>query len=134
MSDNPINSYDKRINRVCEYIDQNINQDLTLDALSDVAAFSKYHFHRVFLVYTGMSVTRYIQLARLKRASYRLAFENEKRVIDIALEAGFESPEAFARAFKRTLINRHLNSGVNPIGQNGICGFNFSQSLMEPSP
>jgi AraC family transcriptional regulator len=47
-------------------------------------------------------VTRYIQLARLKRASYRLAFENEKRVIDIALEAGFESPEAFARAFKRT--------------------------------
>lgn len=102
MSDNPINSYDKRINRVCEYIDQNINQDLTLDALSDVAAFSKYHFHRVFLVYTGMSVTRYIQLARLKRASYRLAFEKEKRVIDIALEAGFESPEAFARAFKRT--------------------------------
>jgi AraC-like DNA-binding protein len=38
----------------------------------------------------------------LKRASYRLAFEGDKRVIDIALEAGFESPEAFSRAFKRT--------------------------------
>ena len=47
-------------------------------------------------------MTRFIQLARLKRASFRLAFEPEKRVIDIALEAGFESPEAFSRAFKRT--------------------------------
>lgn len=70
--------------------------------MSDVAAFSKYHFHRVFMAYTGMSVTRFIQLTRLKRASYRLAFESEKRIIDIALEASFESPEAFARAFKRT--------------------------------
>ncbi|WP_331344770.1 AraC family transcriptional regulator [Cellvibrio sp. UBA7661] len=99
---NTINSYDVRIARVCEHIDQHLNQELTLEALSDVAAFSKYHFHRVFLAHTGMSVTRYVQLARLKRASYRLAFENTKRVIDIALEAGFESPEAFARAFKRT--------------------------------
>jgi AraC-like DNA-binding protein len=36
----------------------------------------------------------------LKRASFRLAFEDDKRVIDIALEAGFESPEAFSRAFR----------------------------------
>lgn len=102
MSDYPASSYDRRIARVCEYINQNLNQELTLERMSDVAAFSKYHFHRVFVAYTGMSVTQFIQLARLKRASYRLAFEREKRVIDIALEAGFASPEAFARAFKRT--------------------------------
>ncbi len=102
MRNNPTNHYDKRIARVCEYINQNLNEDLTLERMSDVAAFSKYHFHRVFVAYTGMSVTRFIQLTRLKRASYRLAFESEKRIIDIALEAGFESPEAFARAFKRT--------------------------------
>jgi AraC family transcriptional regulator len=102
MSDKPITSYDERIARVCEHINQNLNQALTLEAMSAVAAFSKYHFHRVFSVYTGMSVTKFIQLARLKRASYRLAFEGDMRVIEIALEAGFESPEAFARAFKRT--------------------------------
>ena len=102
MQDKPANTYDVRIARVCEYINQNLNQVLTLERLSDVAAFSKYHFHRVFSVYTGMSVTKFIQLARLKRASFRLAFEKEKRIIDIALEAGFESPESFARAFKRT--------------------------------
>lgn len=37
----------------------------------------------------------------LKRASFRLAFEPQKRVVDIALEAGFDRPETFSRAFKR---------------------------------
>jgi len=102
MTDKQMNAYDERISRVCEYIHQNLNEELSLEVLSDVAAFSKYHFHRVFSAYTGISVMKFIQLARLKRASFRLAFEEDKRIIEIALEAGFESPEAFARAFKRT--------------------------------
>lgn len=102
MPDELKNPYEERISRVCEYINQNLNEILTLEMMSDVAAFSKYHFHRIFTAYTGMSVTKFIQLARLKRASFRLAFEPQKRIIEIALEAGFESPEAFARAFKRT--------------------------------
>jgi AraC family transcriptional regulator len=101
MKNKAANPYDERISRVCAYINHNLDEALTLEKMSDVAAFSKYHFHRVFSAYTGMSVMRFIQLARLKRASFRLAFEKEKRVIDIALEAGFESPEAFARSFKR---------------------------------
>lgn len=102
MTDKQMDAYDERISRVCEYIDQNLNEELTLENMSDVAAFSKYHFHRVFSAYTGMSAMKFIQLARLKRASFRLAFEEDKRIVEIALEAGFESPEAFARAFKRT--------------------------------
>lgn len=101
MNAKPINTYDERISRVCEYISQNLDEELTLEAITNVAAFSKYHFHRVFSAYTGMSVTKFIQLARLKRASFRLAFEKNKRIIDVALEAGFSSPEAFSRAFKR---------------------------------
>jgi len=102
MQDKPLTACEARIARVCDYINQNLNEDLSLERLSAVAAFSKYHFHRVFSACTGISVTRFIQLARLKRASFRLAFEPERRIIDIALEAGFETPEAFARAFKRT--------------------------------
>ncbi len=97
-----MNSYDERISNVCEYIYQHLDDELSLDKMSDIAAFSKYHFHRVFLAYTNMSVTKFIQLIRLKRASFRLAFEADKRIIDIALEARFDSPEAFSRAFKRT--------------------------------
>ena len=104
MIDKQQNTYTKRISRVCDYISQHLNEPLTLDNMSDVAALSKYHFHRVFSAYCGVSVTKYIQLARLKRASFRLAFEKNIRIIDIAFEAGFESAEAFARAFKRTFL------------------------------
>lgn len=101
MNDRRINAYEERISRVCEYIYQNLNEELTLERLSQVAAFSKYHFHRVFSAYAGVSVTKFVLLARLKRASFQLALE-EQRITDIALNAGFESPEAFSRAFKRT--------------------------------
>lgn len=101
MTAKDVTRYEDRIARVCAYIEHNLDDELSLDVLSDVAAFSKYHFHRVFNAYTGMSLMRFVQLARLKRASYRVAFKDELRVIDIALEAGFDSPEAFSRAFKR---------------------------------
>lgn len=90
-----------RINRVCDYIHQNLDAELSIEQLSGIASLSKYHFHRLFSALTGVSVIRFIQLMRLKRASFRLAFEHERRIIDIAFEAGFDSPEAFSRAFKR---------------------------------
>jgi AraC family transcriptional regulator len=49
----------------------------------------------------GIGVYEYVQLARLKRASYELAFRGDRSVLQIALDAGYESPEAFARAFKK---------------------------------
>lgn len=94
-------SLSEKIDRVCRYILHNPDGELTLEVLSGVAALSKYHFHRVFLAGTGMTLYRFIQLSRLRRASFQLAF-TDARVIDIALDAGFESPEAFARAFKKT--------------------------------
>ena len=92
MKANDVTRYEDRIARVCAYIEHNLDDDLSLDVLSNVAAFSKYHFHRVFNAYTGMSLMRFVQLARLKRASYRVAFKDELRVIDIALEVLRGSP------------------------------------------
>lgn len=95
------NPYTLRITQVCDYIAQNLDEPLSLEHLSAVAAFSKFHFHRVFQAFTGVTVRHYILLMRLKRASFRLAFEKQKRIIEVAFEAGFEQPEAFARAFRR---------------------------------
>jgi len=94
-------AYAERFNRVFDYIDKHLDEDLSVEHLSRVANFSKYHFHRQFSEYAGISVTRYIQLMRLRRASYRLVFSEQTRIIDIALEAGFENPESFSRAFKQ---------------------------------
>ncbi len=93
--------YAKRFDKVLDYIDRHLDEPLSVEQLSSVANFSKYHFHRQFSVYTGVNVFHYVQLLRLKRASYRLVFESHVRVIDIALQAGFENPESFSRAFKK---------------------------------
>lgn len=95
-------AYAKRFDKVFDYIDRHLDDDLSVEALSDVAHFSKYHFHRQFSAYTGVSVYKYVQLMRLLQASKKLAFQHSNRIQDISLEAGFDSPEAFTRAFKRT--------------------------------
>jgi len=94
-------AYARRFERVFEYIDRHLDEPLSLDRLSRVANFSKFHFHRQFSQYAGIGVLAYVRLLRLKRASHRLVFHRHERVIDIALGAGFESPEAFARAFRQ---------------------------------
>ncbi|MEJ2060993.1 MAG: AraC family transcriptional regulator [Gammaproteobacteria bacterium] len=95
-------AYAERFDKVFDYIHEHLDEELSVECLSQVANFSKFHFHRQFSQYAGISVIRYIQLMRLRRASYRLAFEEQTRVIEIALEAGFENPESFSRAFKNT--------------------------------
>ncbi len=94
--------YSERVNRVCEYINQNLDKEFSLDHLSEIAHFSKFHFNRQFSAHTGVSVFKFIQLMRLKRASYALVFNKKIRIIDIALDAQFENPESFSRAFKNT--------------------------------
>lgn len=93
--------YNVRMERVIAHIERHPDDELDLDLLSGVAAFSKFHFHRQFSAYFGLSVHRYVQLVRLKRASYRLAFRNTSSVTEIAIEAGYVAPDAFARSFRQ---------------------------------
>lgn len=95
--------YRARFRKVLEYIDAHLDDELTVETLSGVAAFSKFHFHRQFSELFGLGVYRYVQLLRLKSAAYRLAFREDERIIGIALDAGYEGPESFARAFRRTV-------------------------------
>jgi AraC family transcriptional regulator len=87
--------------RVLDHIDRHLDADLDLDSLSAVAAFSKFHFHRQFTATFGLSVHRYVQLARMKRASHQLAYMDALDVTEIAMDAGYDAPDAFARAFRQ---------------------------------
>ncbi|MVA23765.1 AraC family transcriptional regulator [Agrobacterium vitis] len=100
MTEHKTHSYARRFNRVLDYIDHHLDEPISVEELSAVANFSKFHFHRQFSNYIGVPVGRYVQLMKLRRASQRLVFNLDARVIDVALDAGFDSPEAFARAFK----------------------------------
>ncbi len=96
-----LENYHARMQRVLDHIGQHLDGNLDLEAMSSVAAFSKYHFHRQFTATFGLSVHRYVHLARMKRASYRLAYRDAQNVTDIAMDAGYDAPDAFARAFRQ---------------------------------
>jgi len=97
-------SIESRIDRVVDYILQHPEDDLSLATLSRLANFSKFHFLRVFQAHKGMSAGKMVQLTRLKRASLQLVFNRTCRITDIALDAGFENPESFSRAFRRVYM------------------------------
>jgi len=103
LTDSHAERYRARFRKVLAHIDAHLDEALTVEALSDVAAFSKFHFHRQFSELFGIGVSRYVQLLRLKSASYQLAFREDARIIEIALAAGYEGPESFARAFRRSI-------------------------------
>lgn len=93
-------AYVGRFQRVCRYIAHHLDEPLSLEMLSAIAHSSPYHFHRQFSAYTGIPLYRYIQWLRLRRACWRLAFNPRDKVIDIALDAGFQNAESFSRAFR----------------------------------
>ncbi|WP_411379576.1 GyrI-like domain-containing protein [Pseudomonas sp. MPB26] len=102
MADTPTHlAYTQRFNAVLAYIDAHLEGDLSVRALSQVANFSAFHFHRQFTAFVGVPVSRYVQLMRLRRAAHCLAERADHSVLDAALGAGFDSPEAFCRAFRR---------------------------------
>ncbi len=100
-NDDKTKPYSDRMNDVVDYISANLDQKLTVDQLSDIANFSRFHFHRQFSTFMGISIYKFIQGLRLKKASYQLFYHRDIQITNIALEAGFENLESFSRAFKK---------------------------------
>ncbi|APE48927.1 AraC family transcriptional regulator [Delftia sp. HK171] len=92
--------YARRINRVLNYIDAHLDQPLDGAHLADIANFSRFHFHRIFAAWMGETLGSYAQRRRLEKAAFRLSCGSKETVLETALATGFQSGEAFARAFK----------------------------------
>jgi AraC family transcriptional regulator len=100
MSDIRRKNYAARFGKVLDHIEAHLHEPLAAERLAEVAGFSRFHFHRQFADFIGVGVARYVLLMRLRRATYQIAFDRKARIIDVALEAGFENPESFTRAFR----------------------------------
>ncbi|MEP6946385.1 MAG: AraC family transcriptional regulator [Acidobacteriota bacterium] len=94
-------AYTRRVNTVISYVRQNLDGDLSLDALSRVGCFSKFHFHRVFKAITGETVGDMVLRMRVERAANLLRTVPKLSVSSAAIEAGFTSAPVFSRAFKK---------------------------------
>jgi AraC family transcriptional regulator len=103
-----LSDYQQRIIRVLVYIDEHFNDALTLDDLARIAYFSPYHFHRIFQAFIGEPLYAYIKRLRLENAAVHLQ-STGLTVTDIAFKSGYETPAAFAKAFRERF-------GVTPTG------------------
>ena len=90
--------YARRLARVDVAIEENLDSALTPMALAKVAAFAPHHFHRIYRAQRGESVMQRVRRLRLERAAKHLTY-HEASVLDVALAAGYQSHEAFTRAF-----------------------------------
>lgn len=88
------------LRQAIDYIEDHLTTKIEIDDIAKVALISKYHFQRMFHALTGFTVTEYIRNRRLTLAAEELAGTDSK-VIDVALKYGYESPEAFTKAFQR---------------------------------
>lgn len=92
-------SYQQRINLVLRHIERHLDARPDLDELARIACFSPYHFHRIFSALVGESVAAYMRRLLLERAAMQLG-HSASSVTQIAIGAGYESLDAFARAFR----------------------------------
>ncbi len=90
----------KRVNRVIDYISTNLDKQLTLDEVAEIANFSRYHFHRIFSAVMNESLYQFILRLRLEKAAFKLVVSKNSSITDIAFGLGFTSSAVFARAFK----------------------------------
>lgn len=89
-----------RMNEAVEYIEMNLLNEISYDRAAQIACCSTYHFQRMFSYISGVSLSEYIRRRRMTLAAFDLQSKKMK-VIDVALKYGYESPEAFSRAFKK---------------------------------
>lgn len=92
--------YVKQLEKAIVYIEENLDKDIKTEEVAKVIGYSYYHFTRLFEALLGESMGNYIRKRRITRAAEDLIY-TDKKIIDIALDYEFKSPEAFSRAFKK---------------------------------
>lgn len=87
------------IQSILDEIDRRIREEISIDQLAHSAGYSTYHFRRIFAERTGRPIASYITRRRLEYARYDLA--QGRKIIDVALDYGFDTHAGFTRAFKK---------------------------------
>jgi AraC family transcriptional regulator len=91
-------TYETRITRVTDFIYAHLDEDLDLDRLADVAAMSRWHWHRVYAAMRGESVVATVRRLRLQRAASELA-NSDAPIEEVARRSGYDNIQSFTRIF-----------------------------------
>ena len=88
------------VRKMQDYIREHIQEDITIEDLAEVSAFSTWHARRLFQKYLNMSPAVYIRRLKLSKSALRLRDE-QVTVLDVAMDLGFGSVDGYQRAFRR---------------------------------
>ena len=92
--------HSERMNRVVQHIEDNLNVEIDIRALSEIAFYSEFHFHRLFRSYVGESVYGYRKRLLLERSIKQLLYSSDT-ITEISFKCGYENQSSFNKAFKR---------------------------------
>jgi len=93
-------SWAERMNLAIDYIEENLNGQISIDDVAKKASCSKYHFHRVFFSYFNVTISDYIRKRKFTLAAVDIV-SSKVNIVDVALKYGYDSPNAFTRAFRK---------------------------------
>jgi len=124
--------YLKRINFVLDFIEKNLDSDLSLEYLSNKSHYSPYHFHRVFLTVTNERLNEFINRKRIERIASILLISPNTSLKDLAYKYGFNSDNSFSRAFKKyygITPTKFKSEGKKILSKIGIEPFSFEKYI-----
>jgi AraC family transcriptional regulator len=102
--------------KVLIYIEEHLNEPISLEEMAKIARISPYYFHRLFRAYVGETVADYSKRIRLQRAAERLQY-SDTPITDIALDTGYETPSSFTKAFNQVMNHspRQYRKKMQPV-------------------
>ena len=114
------------------YIEQHLKDSLSVDDLAAMAGFSPYYFCRLFSLYMDMPVMEHVRRRRLSWAAKEIC--EGKRILDAAMDYGFESHNGFSKAFRKVYgfspdEYRRRVSPHRPIAPNPLTGQDVTFSV-----
>jgi AraC family transcriptional regulator len=91
--------YERRVGAAARFIEERLADELSLEEVAGAAAFSPFHFHRIFTAVKGESPFEYQRRLRLEKAATLLVLRPDLTITRVAAETGFSSSSVFARSF-----------------------------------
>ena len=84
--------------KIIKYIDEHIKDEITLDELSKLAGYSKWHIYKIFKIYSPVPIKEYIRNKKIYAAANEIY--TGRKLYDVALDYGYETPAGFYKAFQ----------------------------------